>query len=166
MHLCVCVFLPTCWFHRRPALSSRWRQKDWQSRVFEELSSCISAHPSAGRFELSSDLVWPFEHLRRSKEQKHTSYSDMTEQRVNGNAHRSLTSVRASSCFVHEMSSNSKVTVTMIKTVAESYSRWFMIILERKIHHSLQSISHSCKTQLRQICPQMSPAKLISQDNK
>lgn len=66
--------LLTCWFHRRPAPSSRWHRRDWRSRVSAEPSSGISAHPSAGRCEPSSALVWPFGPLWQSETRKSNLY--------------------------------------------------------------------------------------------
>lgn len=66
------VLPPTCWFHRPPAPSSRWRRRGWRTRGASALASCTWACPSAGRCGLSSALAWPFGPPRRSEKHTHT----------------------------------------------------------------------------------------------
>lgn len=112
---------PTCWFHMRPALSSRWHQRDWRIRVAAGLSSCTSACPSAGQSELSSALAWLFERLLRSKMKTHTRKSlpdTNLGKRFQGFYKKSKmikSSVIAASCDVHELILNTSLTVTVMK---------------------------------------------------
>lgn len=71
------VLPPTCWFHRPPAPSSRWRRRGWRTRGASALASCTWACPSAGRCGLSSALAWPFGPRRRSEKHTRTHHQIM-----------------------------------------------------------------------------------------